>query len=130
MLHSITGNWVYYDDTTYMEEYWSEIVENNLTGTFKLIKNGEVQFYEFMTITASGEDYFLKIKHFDKNFVGWENSDDYMEFKLIKSEQKVLEFHSTSEENTTLIYNFEENQLIVKLIKKFKISSKFVFRKN
>jgi len=45
-------------------------------------ENGDVQFLEFWVLDASG----MKLKHFDPEFVGWEEKDDFVNFEMIKSE--------------------------------------------
>ena len=64
------------------EEIWSAPQAGTMMGTFRLMKDGEVQFYEFMVLTREAEGIVMKIKHFTPNLVGWEEKDDAVRFAL------------------------------------------------
>jgi len=66
------------------EEIWSAPNANgSVMGMFRFTdENGDVQFLEFWVLDASG----MKLKHFDPEFVGWEEKDDFVNFEMIKSE--------------------------------------------
>lgn len=53
-----------------------------MMGSFRLIKEGEVQFYELLVFTRDGDDIVMKVKHFTRELVGWEEKEDAVEFVL------------------------------------------------
>jgi len=53
-----------------------------MMGTFRLMKDDEVQFYEFMVLTREAEGIVMKIKHFTPKLVGWEEKDEAVRFDL------------------------------------------------
>jgi len=61
-------------------------------GSFKLVVNEIVQFYELCTITEENESLLLRIKHFDKDLKGWEEKDQSIEFPLVKIEKNKVYF--------------------------------------
>lgn len=78
------------------EEYWSEPSAGSMLGTFKLIGEEGVQFYELMEIAVSGGRLGLKVKHFSADFSAWEDKPDYVHFKLVAIEPDALHFSGIS----------------------------------
>lgn len=66
------------------EEIWTPALGGSMMGSFKLVNDGEVSFYEFMSITEVNNSLILKIKHFTKELKGWEEKDETVDFKLVK----------------------------------------------
>lgn len=67
-----------------VEEVWTPPLGNSMMCTFKLVVNGRVQFYEFITISEEKETLIMKLKHFDNNLHGWEKKEETVDFKLVK----------------------------------------------
>lgn len=65
------------------QEIWSAPLGKSMMGSFKLVVNNEVNFYELETISEENETLILRIKHFDKNLNGWEEKNESIEFKLV-----------------------------------------------
>ena len=68
----------------FTEEIWSRPFGGSMTASFKHVVNNKVNFYELETISEINGSLILKIKHFDATLVGWEEKDEYVEFKLVK----------------------------------------------
>ena len=64
----------------------------SMAGTFKLIVNDAATMYEFFTIVPDGESLTLRLKHFDRDLVGWEERDEYVEFPLVRLEKDAVYF--------------------------------------
>ena len=64
------------------EEIWSAPMAGTMVGSFRLIKDGEVSFYELMVLTPEEDGIVLKVKHFTPEFVGWEEKEDAVRFVL------------------------------------------------
>ena len=67
------------------EETWNPPFGNSMVGMFKLIKDEEILFYELMTIVKQKDKIVLRLKHFDKDLVGWEKKDKSVEFPFIRN---------------------------------------------
>jgi hypothetical protein len=78
------------------EEYWSEPSAGSMLGTFKLIGDEGVEFYELMEISVSEGRLGLKVKHFSADFSAWEDKPDYVHFKLVAVEPDALHFSGIS----------------------------------
>ena len=66
------------------DEVWSSPGGGSMLGTFRLIKENKLVFSEFMEIAEVDGSIMVRLKHFGNDFVGWEEKDKYVEFKLVK----------------------------------------------
>ena len=78
------------------EEIWSKPLGGSMMGSFKLIVDGQVSFYEFMTITQENKSLLLRIKHFDWELIGWEENDDNKGAKLVDIQKNHVFFDGLS----------------------------------
>lgn len=96
------------------EEIWSVPSAGSMMGSFKLIVDHQVSFYEFMTITEEKNSLLMKIKHFDWELLGWEEKDESVEFKLVEVLPNQVFFEGLSiqrvNENEIIIYVVIENE--------------------
>ena len=88
----IAGNWQGEALGGITEEIWTAPLGKSMMGSFKLVVNEIVQFYELCTITEENESLLLRIKHFDKDLKGWEEKDQSIEFPLVKIEKNKVYF--------------------------------------
>ena len=65
------------------EEVWMPAAAGSMVGAFRLIKEDEVQFYEFLTIMEVDDSVVLRVKHFDNTMVGWEERSESVDFPLV-----------------------------------------------
>lgn len=66
------------------EELWAPPLAGSMMGSFKLILDGQVSFYEIMTIVEENNNLILRLKHFHQDLKGWEEKDETHDFKLVK----------------------------------------------
>ncbi len=55
-----------------------------MTGFFTLVSNATFSFSETMVIVEENGSLALKLKHFKPDFVGWEEKDKYVTFRLVR----------------------------------------------
>ena len=70
------------------EEVWSApAADGTMMGSYRHFdSDGSLNFYEFWLLDSTG----LVLKHFDRDFVGWEEKDEFLFFKMEElSEDKV-----------------------------------------
>lgn len=82
----ISGNWYGEALGGITEEIWTPPLGGSMMGSFKLVVDGKVQFYELCTITEENGSLLLRIKHFTSDLKGWEEKDNAVEFPLVKLE--------------------------------------------
>lgn len=74
------------------EEYWSMPSAGSMIGTFKLVNNNKVSFYEFLIIREIEDSLILQLKHFNEDLKGWETKDETVDFPLKEITQNKVIF--------------------------------------
>ncbi len=95
------------------EEIWSRPMGGSMMGSFKLVYQDEIQFYEIMTISEIDQTLIMRLKHFHADLKGWEEKDETVDFKLVKiTQDKVffdgLTFEKISEKEINVYVIFED----------------------
>lgn len=80
----ISGHWQGEAMGGKFEETWNPPFGGSMMGMFKFVEDGEVKFYELLTIVEADDSLVLRLKHFDKSLNGWEEKDASVEFPLIQ----------------------------------------------
>ncbi len=75
-----------------VEEMWSAPSQDAMLGSFRLLKDGKTVFSELITIVDDSGSLVLKVKHFTPEFVGWEEKDKSVDFRLVKLEPRKAYF--------------------------------------
>ncbi len=58
-----------------LDECWSAPSGDAMAAMFRFIKDGKVQFYEFIAIEQTPDGLYLRLKHFNKGLIGWEEKE-------------------------------------------------------
>jgi hypothetical protein len=108
------------------EEIWSAPLAGSMMASFKFAANEQLKFYEFITLFEQDDSLVLRLKHFSADLKGWEEKDEYMEFKLVK-----LEKHSAYFDGYTyqLVGPDELHVFVVIEDKGEKQETQFIFRR-
>ena len=80
------------------EEAWEKPSGPGMVGTFKLIAEDKIKFYEIMTITPDSSGPVLKLKHFNADLTGWEEKDEVITFSFIEAGENKIKFDGISYE--------------------------------
>lgn len=110
----ITGLWRADWDGGLGEEQWSAPSGDSMVGTFRLVKNGRSQFYEFMLIEQTANGPVLRLKHFNAGLIGWEEKSQVYSYPLIEyrhgrvifergDNKSRLTYSSTSQESLSVV---------------------------
>jgi len=75
-----------------VEEIWSEPLGGTMVGSFRLVKDGQVEIYELMVLGPDAEGFALKVKHFSEDFAAWEEKADAVRFAYEKVDGNRAEF--------------------------------------
>lgn len=78
------------------EEVWNPPSAGSMVGMFKLLKDGEVAFYELVLLVEEEGSLSLKVKHFNADFSGWEDKEDYVDFRFVKAGDDAIHFSGIS----------------------------------
>ena len=74
------------------DETWSSPAGGCMVGTFRMVQDEELVFSEFFMLIREEGKVLLRLKHFGKDFVGWEEKDKSVDFPLIKVDGKTAWF--------------------------------------
>jgi len=114
----IAGDWVGAAGDSFIQEQWSAPQGDDMMGMFRLVQDGKVVFYEFMTIRQEASGPVLRIKHFDPGLVGWEEKGESIVFDLqeIGDHRAVFETEKDGDPER-LIFERGDNELVITLEK-------------
>ncbi|MBC9797966.1 DUF6265 family protein [Sinomicrobium weinanense] len=110
----ISGHWKGEALGGIAEEIWSSPLGDSMMGSFKLVADNKVKFYELCTINQTGPTLLLRIKHFDNDMKGWEEKDQSEDFRLIKIEKNKaffdgITFEKVSDNELSIHVLFQES---------------------
>lgn len=74
------------------EEIWSPPLGGSMMFSFRLIAEGEIQFYELGHIRQIDETLAFELKHFHGDLKGWEEKDEVQRFNLVKVDNNRIYF--------------------------------------
>lgn len=63
------------------EETWLPESGGIMLGTFKLLKNDKVSFYEIMSLSIDSIGPAVRVKHFNADMTGWEDKAEMVTFR-------------------------------------------------
>jgi hypothetical protein len=90
----MAGTWTLKHEWGDMEEFWGPPMGDNMVSTFRCVKDGKIVFYEFMAIEQSDSVPVLKLRHFNKGSIGWEDKDKPYLMPVIKLTANEVTFQS------------------------------------
>ena len=90
----LTGRWIGEGLGGEMEEVWSAPVGGQMVGHFRLVRDGAPVFYEIMLIDVADGGVRMRVKHFNLDFVGWEEKDAWVTFEPVSAGPEALVFNS------------------------------------
>lgn len=88
----LEGTWTTEKWGGIVEEYWSAPNGNSIIGMFRLINEGKVQFTEHWILSEYDGNLALRLRHFNHDFTGWEEKDEYLEFPFQEMGENFIQF--------------------------------------
>lgn len=78
-----------------MDELWSGPAAGSMVGTFRLVREGQVSFYELFALEEEHGTVALRVKHFNPGpgLPGWEEREQDVAFPLVKLEGRTAWFN-------------------------------------
>lgn len=71
---------------------YSPPVDGQMPGHFRLVKNGQIDFYQLVGIAQIGNSIEYRVKHFDADMTAWEDKAQVARFPLVAAEKDVWFF--------------------------------------
>lgn len=88
----LAGNWAGTGLGGEVDESWTPPKHGHMSGTFRIFKEKKLLFSEYFTMSEKDGSLSLHLRHFNPDFVGWEEKEKPLEFRLIKVEGKTAWF--------------------------------------
>jgi Domain of unknown function (DUF6265) len=85
MIAWLAGSWKGEAFGGEVEEIWSQPVGGTMMGMFRTVEKDKTSLSEFEQIVEQDSTLIFKVKHFTSAFVGWEEKDKCVEFRLLSS---------------------------------------------
>ena len=88
----LSGRWVGEGLGGRIEETWAQAHGGQMVGHFVLVRDGAPVFYELMLLDEQPGGLRLRVKHFNPDFVGWEERGGWHSFEPRGVEPHSLRF--------------------------------------
>ena len=110
----LSGVWYGQVGDDLIEEHWSGPAAGTLMGMFRWIHEGQVRFYELLTIEPDDDRLLMRIKHFGLGLIGWEEKDQAVTLALVGLQPgEAIFYRLGSDEPLWLFYRLEDENTLV-----------------
>lgn len=110
----LAGSWQGQRGPDIVDEYWSPIGGGTMMGMFRWQKEGQVWFYELLTLEPHEGQVMMRIKHFNPGLKGWEEKDASIEFLLVQVAAREAIFLQQQRENPPwIVYRLESDDRLI-----------------
>lgn len=92
----LAGRWVGEGLGGTIEETWAPPVGGQMVGHFRLVNDGAPVFYEILLMDQDERGVRMRVKHFNPDFVAWEDRDGWHEFAPVSATADLLMFSGLS----------------------------------
>lgn len=89
----LAGRWVGEGFGGQMEESWSPPVGGQMVGHFRHWQGNDIRFYEILLMDVVEGGVRMRVKHFNPDFVGWEEKDGWHTFEPVSAAPDALLFN-------------------------------------
>lgn len=97
----IAGSWTATMEGDYLDEFWSPPHGDSMIGMFRWTKKDRLWMSEKLSIVTEGDDIVLRVKHFDRSMVGWEDKDKAITLPLASQNDSESVFETVDQSGTT-----------------------------
>lgn len=67
-----------------VQDIWTPPMGGAMLGASRVVRDGEVSFYEILVLAEEKETLQLRLKHFHADLKGWEERDEVRAFPLLR----------------------------------------------
>lgn len=110
----LQGTFVHRSEAKYMEEHWSADEATSMLGTFRMIADGQVKFYELMTLTLEEGRVLLRIRHYTSSLEPWEEKPMSFALREISPAHAIFVTEGTGPEEK-LTYSLDGTTMVIVL---------------
>ncbi|MBI1251971.1 MAG: hypothetical protein GC189_10915 [Alphaproteobacteria bacterium] len=88
----LAGRWIGEGLGGTVEETWAPPMGGQMVGHFRLMREGAPVFYEIMLMEVVEGGVQMRVKHFNPDFVSWEEKDGWHAFAPAGADEDALRF--------------------------------------
>jgi len=81
----LEGDWVGSGLGGTSEEAWLAPLAGNMASVYRGMRDGQVSFFEIVTLVEAGQSLAVQLKHFAPDLRGWEPKDKTIDFHLVRA---------------------------------------------
>ena len=101
----MAGDWSGNVNGDPVDEYWSKPGGGTMMGMFRWLKDGRLYNYELLAIEPDANGLVLRLKHFDRGLIGWEEKGMAIAYPLVEiGEQTAVFERGGSFRSTRFVY--------------------------
>lgn len=126
----IAGQWVSAGPDR-SEEIWSAPAGDSMVGMWRLVADGKTRVFELLAITQEPEGPVYWLRHFTRQFVGWEDKDAPIGLPLVRASagEAVFEGKGTDGAPLRLTYRQPKPDALTVLLEHGEKRSTFEFQR-
>jgi len=114
----MSGTWVQKSAWGDLEEYWSSPQGESMVSSFRCLQEGKAVFYEFVVIEQEGDLPVMKMRHFNRSSIGWEDKDSPIWFPLVSLQRNKAIFYAKDKDVRLTYQLLSANRLLLILEEK------------
>jgi hypothetical protein len=88
----MAGNWLGDVDGDPVDEHWSSPRGGTMVGMFRWLKDGKLYYYELLAIEPESNGLVLRLKHFDRGLIDWEEKGMAIAYPLVEIGEQTATF--------------------------------------
>ena len=88
----MAGNWLGNVDGDSVDEHWSSPGSGTMMGMFRWLKSDRLYYYELLAIEPEAHGLVLRLKHFDRGLIGWEEKGMALAYPLVEIGERTATF--------------------------------------
>lgn len=96
----LTGHWTGIGLGGKTDEMWTPAVSGHMSGTFRVFRDGKLQFSEYFTIAEIDGSLTLSLLHFNPGLQGWEEKGKPVTYRLVNIDGDKICFDGLTYEKT------------------------------
>ena len=126
----LTGRWVGEEREPFSEESWGAAAGDSMVGTWRLVAKGSTKLFELLTLLEEDGGVTLRLRHFDRRAVAWEEKDAPVALPLVATGRSLAVFEGKEGDVfVRLTYRREGKSLTAVLEKRREPARTYRFRK-
>lgn len=128
-LSFLTGRWVGEDSQPFSEESWGAAAGDSMVGTWRLVSNGRTKLFELLTLVEEEERVTLRLRHFDRHALAWEEKDAPLVLPLVEKGPGLAVFEGKTAAGFLRLTYRREGEVLEATLEKPKERQSYRFRK-